>query len=792
MNISDKQVDMTENQLDANEPAPQKLTRILEGYGIAADITRQFLYLIDAPDEVLPGLVPICINFIKATGPLSSKENDAFTDRMRSCAVTIVDNKYHIKEVLGSKCLKSHPYGLMESHPLFALMMHESRNSVLNKTFSSLLVPFINQYHRRMANGIASSTLSDACRAYRSIFDHYAMIPQLEYVHIPAGDLSAIANTFDALSNKALNRTTRNYLITIARHMRHEGQPHKTSTFHKDRKPGGKYKIRGIPMHLIDAQDEDEHPSEEHMWISKPFRTWRYFEIGDEDEPIGPDVAVLAKSGEEEGSRDLIHNTFYYQICLSRRHVTKRWGEMTEDEVRRIDAALPKLQDINLELFLMISLAYYYGWGSESIASIRSFREGEKLLQKIYINEACDSFQVPDVRPRRKNDPVKFMHFELPIPRHLKQPLTDFIAGKDKPDERIFSRTRKLNEKLRLWLEDLEPTPSRSIPTSRFFNHFIHIGLATGIDGVVISNIVGRAIPDSKTQINYTGIVPAKIRADFLAVHRKFHPNLLFSSSSDIAKPDIGVLIGDFKALTIPQARDFLRLCRAAINDARASYCPWEGFFNAVTAYVFLCLQFTTGMRSVVSPLRGYTAFDKAMGILPLNDKHSRKEGSLRYVFIPTPTRTLLQEYVALREHSLMLLAFTDNGKFQSWKNHQDIPLIKRCFADTTPEILDGVDAMPYLFTLIDSKLTRLRPSMLRVVADIQQYNLDIGRHFLRSELVNIGCPSELIDAQMGHWSIGREPFGPASSLSIHGFAKSVGPYLEEIAKKLDIRPWKT
>jgi len=333
--------------------------------------------------------------------------------------------------------------------------------------------------------------------------------------------------------------------------------------------------------------------------------------------------------------------------------------------------------------------------------------------------------------------------------------------------------------------------PSRPISTSRVFNHFVHIGLASGIDGVVISNIVGRPIPNSKTQLHYTGLAPAKIRADFLDVHREFHPNLLFPSLSRVTKSHSELPVGDFKSMTLPQARGFLRLCRSAINNARASVCSWEEYFNAVTAYVFLCLQFTTGMRSVVSPLRSYSAFDQDMGVLPLNDKHSRKEASLRYVYIPTSARTLLDEYVALREHSLMFLAFTEKDKFQAWKNPQEMSLIERCFGKNAPEILDGVDAMPYLFKLENRISTHLRPSDLGIVADLKQYNLDIGRHFLRSELVNMGCPSELIDAQMGHWSIGREPFGPASSLSIHGFAKAIGPYLEKIGKELDIRPWK-
>ena len=43
---------------------------------------------------------------------------------------------------------------------------------------------------------------------------------------------------------------------------------------------------------------------------------------------------------------------------------------------------------------------------------------------------------------------------------------------------------------------------------------------------------------------------------------------------------------------------------------------------------------------------------------------------------------------------------------------------------------------------------------------------MNANRHFLRTNLIADNCPVEVVDAFLGHWEIGQEPWGRFSGLS--------------------------
>jgi hypothetical protein len=60
-------------------------------------------------------------------------------------------------------------------------------------------------------------------------------------------------------------------------------------------------------------------------------------------------------------------------------------------------------------------------------------------------------------------------------------------------------------------------------------------------------------------------------------------------------------------------------------------------------------------------------------------------------------------------------------------------------------------------------------------------------RRFLRTELVERHCPHEIVDAFMGHWQHGEEPFGQFSSFSFAHYVATLRRYLEPLLTEIGI-----
>jgi hypothetical protein len=65
---------------------------------------------------------------------------------------------------------------------------------------------------------------------------------------------------------------------------------------------------------------------------------------------------------------------------------------------------------------------------------------------------------------------------------------------------------------------------------------------------------------------------------------------------------------------------------------------------------------------------------------------------------------------------------------------------------------------------------------------------INAGWHFVRSELLRRGVSSELINFQMGHWSVGQAPLGDYSCFE---FGEAIGELLPELSDILEECQWK-
>ena len=78
---------------------------------------------------------------------------------------------------------------------------------------------------------------------------------------------------------------------------------------------------------------------------------------------------------------------------------------------------------------------------------------------------------------------------------------------------------------------------------------------------------------------------------------------------------------------------------------------------------------------------------------------------------------------------------------------------------------------LPCFFLDEDLKPVEVRPkTLVPIMQDFLPFPVNIHRRFVSSELLDAGCPPEIVSAWMGHWHRGEEPWGKFSSFSFHDY----------------------
>lgn len=188
---------------------------------------------------------------------------------------------------------------------------------------------------------------------------------------------------------------------------------------------------------------------------------------------------------------------------------------------------------------------------------------------------------------------------------------------------------------------------------------------------------------------------------------------------------------------------------------------------NKLVDYIYWMLEFSIGLRSVNDPLASLGDIDWQTGLIQLNDKAMRAACSVRYVFLPNVVWQQLKIYRAhLSELArIQLLHKAINAKqLQRLLNEEDVDFgfLFYLSSNGTPE--------------------RFKPAKLRRrMAESFPAPLNIGRHWLRSRLIENNCSTAWIDALLGHGELGTEFASRFSSLSYEHLLSLKEDYLEPL-----------
>jgi len=190
---------------------------------------------------------------------------------------------------------------------------------------------------------------------------------------------------------------------------------------------------------------------------------------------------------------------------------------------------------------------------------------------------------------------------------------------------------------------------------------------------------------------------------------------------------------------------------------------------NSQALYTLQMLNVATGHRAVSDPFFELYCFDLTEKMILIEEKVVSASHATRLAWLPPLAIAQFEHYLAhLRSLSRLLRGL-------------DPALANQIWAITETNFRHPIPLFFFL-EVHDEKLEwiRIQPATLEsMLGDKWQLPLNTNRHLLSTWLHKNGCPSELIDAQLGHVEAGCYPFSGRSVLSPEGIGKIICPLLQ-------------
>ncbi|MFY0676791.1 MAG: site-specific integrase [Neptuniibacter sp.] len=225
----------------------------------------------------------------------------------------------------------------------------------------------------------------------------------------------------------------------------------------------------------------------------------------------------------------------------------------------------------------------------------------------------------------------------------------------------------------------------------------------------------------------------------------------------------------NLKPLLLKEVVRHLKLQLKASIRANPSDDRLISIHNSLTLYLCFWLLFETGYRAVNDLLFSLSEIDLETGFIVISDKDNNDNSNARIIWLTTPLRKQLKLYLLHLEKLK-----------QSVSRHPTI-------TSKLEDVLSNQQPKNPLFFFLSKTFqwTSITPAQLRSRTPEFPLPANINRHYLRSMLRDKGCPAEYVDAFMGHWQKGQEPFGKFSTLSPVELFGVIAPIIESLRKEV-------
>jgi len=324
---------------------------------------------------------------------------------------------------------------------------------------------------------------------------------------------------------------------------------------------------------------------------------------------------------------------------------------------------------------------------------------------------------------------------------------------------RVFrSHEATLRTNLRMLLKELDPTGRLTESKISKFLFFRILETCKG-DICAASMISGDEHRLAHVRLFYAMIPAEHLQNAYLQASQELVSLILAATGKATAlPPELPTYIkGKYVGSRLRPSSDAVKSAINQIKLASQNHSSPDATIDEHNHYSLITVwhfAFATACRAIETPYSQLTEIDQISGLTLIADKDDGTKYKARLAWIP--------------EHVIKQMV-----QYQDYRSNL---LLKYPHLST--------ESLPPIFFLQRNRENELqvltvRPkSMEAMMQPFIPYPSNFHRRFMRSELLSRGCPAEVVDAYMGHWSFGEEPWSQFSSFSFEQYRAEMKKHL--------------
>ena len=490
-------------------------------------------------------------------------------------------------------------------------------------------------------------------------------------------------------------------------------------------------------------------------------------------------------------------------ITMSNQIFRNQWAQATVHELTLLMKTCGEqirsggVSDLRREVISMVMIMLWTGSTLEEVRKNFRWLNGAKRYRKRIIGYKFDqasktgSWVITPHTPNLKKIPTKYQtsycrvkddYLELPDPFNIGRYIVRAFSTERLSDVDNYLFNRKIvsyRKELSSFIKTIKS--EHRLNESKISRYLLYKIASEGIGDIADSiSITGRYHSLGQTLLHYASPSKEQLQGLYLDAIRDLVSKIYKEGyPCDMPKQIPGQIAGNSSVgsnlcPTVDAVKRLIAHLQLQISttpeeDKNTSIIEYHNWY---TLYTVLAIGYSTGYRAIVDPFPVDAEVDQDSGLAVISDKDGEDYYNSRIVWVPESVRKQITHYMAHRAKIL--------------------PLIASRYPSIVLEA--GNEKLSRIFLLEpDYKPSDIRPSTLSpLLGSHLPLPLNVNRRFLRTELRARGCPAEIVDAFMGHWSRGQEPWGQYSSLSIVDIVEELKVYIEAILVELKIEPIKS
>ena len=447
-----------------------------------------------------------------------------------------------------------------------------------------------------------------------------------------------------------------------------------------------------------------------------------------------------------------------------------------------------------VEILATIYTVFLYGRDLRQLINLHYYHRGMREYSNSgIVKKGSGKYKfvaLPALPARKIHGPLSFKghtaetlsYYELDIPKAFEDILTSYIKTFLSSSDKLFFKEEKFyKDLLSSFIKKINNSYNTNINATKVSNyiftkviHFNNSDIVTAMHITENYNFLG------VNQSYYTTIKIQRLREIYNNILEDIMKTYKSEIGLEVQINDNNSLV-DYKNLTpihvgsplVPTKQTVKKLIKNLIAQHQSSQKGPESLKKLIKVhfhtlrYTAFLVAFSTGYRAIHAPIPFPDELD-SNGFAIISDKDSEDRYKSRAVWIPPVCANQLKLFWSHQKKVAPQLKIINERFLNQPRRPSFDPL-----SWTVQFLGNNFDVHAVGPTTLTSNLDQIFP-----------LPFNAARHYLRSNLLERGCPSEVIDAFMGHWERGMEPFGRFSGMSIQEYRDILINYLAPLLEE--------